>query len=252
MSLWRRIRDESAGAWRSLGYDLGRRPVEPAGGPDVTSTGMSTFPGSLVDIPVSQPEIDARPPRRFVAVTTFCLLAALGAGGSYLAATSVFAEQPSATADSPAAAPAPGSGADEDEAGMGSGPVTARRAQTVPPVEPAAGTAAGVAGDQAVAGATAPRAAAATQPGRTAPKPATGPAGPADCDCVTPPVPTPTAPSVTPSAGVSPSPSETAVDPSADPGTSGEPHPSADPSESTTPAPDSSTSDRRHHRRHRH
>lgn len=50
MSVWRRTRNEVAGAWRSLRYDLSRRP-EPgvtraaAPAPDVTSTGMSTFGG---------------------------------------------------------------------------------------------------------------------------------------------------------------------------------------------------------------
>ena len=50
MSLWRRTSTEMAGAWRSLRYDMGRRPSEPpAGGPDVTSTGMCTFGGQAWD-----------------------------------------------------------------------------------------------------------------------------------------------------------------------------------------------------------
>ena len=106
MSLLPRIRAELAGAWRSVGYDLGRRPAPPVSvsGPDVTSTGMNTFPGSLVNLPMGPPETDARPPRRFVAVTAFCALAAIGAGGSYVAATTVFAGEPAAVTQ---AAPGP-------------------------------------------------------------------------------------------------------------------------------------------------
>ncbi|MBG0563432.1 hypothetical protein [Actinoplanes aureus] len=252
MSLWHRIRDESAGAWRSLRYDLGRRPVEPTGGPDVTSTGMSTFPGSLVDLPVSQPDVDARPPRRFVAVTTFCLLAVLGAGGSYFAATTVFAEQsPGSPGAPPAAAPATGSGS--DEAGLGSGPVTAGRPRTTPAV--AAGGAAPVAAGPAGQPATTIPVAGDTPSQRPAPRPATRPADP-ECHCPTPPAPTPTAPSATPPRNAGPAPSGTSAEPSAEPGNSGEPGPSANPSGSAEAVPNVSPSagdsGHHHHRRNRH
>ncbi|MEU8661865.1 hypothetical protein, partial [Actinoplanes philippinensis] len=103
MSLWRNVRAETAGAWRSLCYDLGRRPESRRGGvPDVTSTGMSTFPGSLISLPAEPVAEPARPPRRFVAVAAFCALAAFGAAGSYLMATTAFAGR---MTDPPAAVP---------------------------------------------------------------------------------------------------------------------------------------------------
>ncbi|MFC7532668.1 hypothetical protein [Actinoplanes sp. GCM10030250] len=261
MSLLRRMRGEVAGAWRSVNYDLGRRPDEPVDGPDVTSTGMGTFPGSLVDLPVSPPETDARPPRRFVAVTAFCMLAVLGAGGSYFAATSVFAEEPAGVPENrPAAAPAPVEINGQDEGtgaeGMGSGPGKIVRPGTVPPVDPVTGRVTDApAAQPAGTPGKAPRVAGVTRPGR----PATRPADP-ECHCATPPVPTPTVPSATATTGTpgtgSPSPSETSGSPSTDPSNSGNPGPSVDPSGSAPVATDGTgrwrDGDRRRRYRHHH
>ncbi|HET6531081.1 MAG TPA: hypothetical protein VFH03_10780, partial [Actinoplanes sp.] len=96
MTLWRRTRTEMAGAWRSLRYDLGRRPEPlPARGrepePDVTSTGMSTFGGvtgsSAPAYPPAQPGYrePARPGRALTAVGAVLTLAVVGVAGSYLA-----------------------------------------------------------------------------------------------------------------------------------------------------------------------
>ena len=79
-----------AGAWRSLRYDMGRRPSEPpAGGPDVTSTGMNTFGGTQWDFARSRPRCrsPAGRPRRAggpLLVSAFGLLTVLGAAGAYL------------------------------------------------------------------------------------------------------------------------------------------------------------------------
>ncbi|MFC3988802.1 hypothetical protein ACFOZ6_10025, partial [Actinoplanes siamensis] len=104
MSLWRRIRGELAGAWRSVRYDLGRRPPEHPGGPEVTSTGLTTFPGSLMEWRTAEPVTDARPTRRFLAVAALCLLALAGAIGSYLL---VARGLPAASQDPVAGAPLP-------------------------------------------------------------------------------------------------------------------------------------------------
>ena len=265
MSLLPRIRAELAGAWRSAGYDLGRRPAGPSltGGPDVTSTGMNTFPGSLVDLPVSRPETDARPPRRFVAVTAFCALAAMGAGGSYVAATTVFAEEPAGVTQ---AAPGPdradGSLIVPDEENgsdaMGRVPMSAGRPRTTAP----AGDVARDTARRATAGpagrgvATAPPVAVKPPPSAPAgrrtvvvPSRASGPASP-ECHCLTPPVPTPTSLPGGPAAPPSPSPSpaESSASPS--------PDPSRTPRETASPSPDagrsSGAADRRDRRHHRH
>ncbi|MDI6097961.1 hypothetical protein QLQ12_05020 [Actinoplanes sp. NEAU-A12] len=244
MSLWRNVRGEMAGAWRSICYDLGRRPAERDPGPDVTSTGLNTFPGSLVDLPAGPPETDARPPRRFVAVTAFCALAACGAAGSYIVATTAFAGRMSDT--TVAAAAPPGGHEAQDEAirggmaGMGRVPQTPGRQRAVP--TPTVTATSGAVGVAVPPQATATRSAARAGTGRTAggtTKPVT--VDP-ECHCETPPVPTPTAPS-DPSASASVS---------ASPAASDSPSPST--SESLSPAPDgiapSADSDR-HHRRHR-
>jgi hypothetical protein len=87
LSILRAARREVAGAWRSLRYDIHRRPGtadSPADGyPDVTSGGLSTFGGPLAEGMDFDP-FD-RPPRRLVAVTAFGALALAGAAGSYLA-----------------------------------------------------------------------------------------------------------------------------------------------------------------------
>jgi hypothetical protein len=83
MNAWRRTRNEMAGAWRSVRYDLGARrdqaDEEPVG--DVSTTGMDTFGGAL---PTGHPIAPAsRPHRRMVAVGAFGALAVAGAAGSY-------------------------------------------------------------------------------------------------------------------------------------------------------------------------
>ena len=252
MSLWRSVRGEMAGAWRSICYDLGRRPAGRDTGPDVTSTGLNTFPGSLVDLPAGPPERDARPPRRFVAVAALCALTGCGAAGSYLVATTAFAGRMSDTTVVAAAPEQPGTAdraADGGTVGMGRIPQTPRRQAT--PAAPAAGTAG--TGAAAVAapggpagGVVAPPRAAARPPARTGPTGTTGgtagvPAEP-ECHCETPPVPTPTAasePSAPAPVSVSPSPS-------------GSPSPSA--SASLSPAPEATApgadGDRPHRRPH--
>lgn len=234
MSLWRRTRSEVAGVWRSLRYDLGRRPAEPpAEGPDVTSTGMCTF-GGLADLGEPSSQISPagrRPPRRAVAVSAFGLLTVVGAAGAYLAVVnglgSLLNEQSAAAGTLP---PVPAATSDS---GIGSGPAVRRRphARIAPAPAPA------------------PTAAGRTAPGlaRTMVAPPARPVGPVRrtkmaspaCGCGQPPVPTPTAPTSSPS----PTPSETAS-------TSDSPAPgesSATPGESPEP---STSAEGRHHRRH--
>ncbi|GGN91446.1 hypothetical protein GCM10010112_77650 [Actinoplanes lobatus] len=219
MSLWRNVRGEMAGAWRSVCYDLGRRPAGRDPQPDVTSTGMSTFPGSLVDLPGEPPRTDARPPRRFVAVTAFCALGLTGAAGSYLAATTTFAGE---MAERPSAPPAVAAPLPPDEvepvggvAGMGAVPVAReRRPRVVTKITPTS--------VRSTARTTAP----------TTRRAVTRPPTPG-CDCETPPAPTPTA-----------APSATSAEPdiSASPSASGSVSPTPDISEP------SGDSDRRHRR----
>jgi hypothetical protein len=209
MSLWRSIRGEMAGAWRSIRYDLGHRPGRDTGAvPDVTSTGMNTFGASLVDLPGEPPEIDARPPRRFVAITAFCALAACGAAGSYLVATTAFAGRMTDAPPPAVAAPPPPAAETEagtgGEAGMGGVPAAPRKPRTTTPpatVRPPSPTPAAI---PATKVATSRNARPAAVPVSRSP----------ECDCETPPVPTPTVPSssvpvsASPSAEVSPSPAE--------------------------------------------
>ncbi|GIE54948.1 hypothetical protein BJY16_003222 [Actinoplanes octamycinicus] len=243
MSLWLRIRAELRGAWRSVKYDLGRRPAEPADGPDVTSTGLSTFPGSLMEWRTVPPETDARPPRRSVAVTVLCLVAACGAIGSYFLVTrglsTAFADQTvaaPATAAAPAEPPPPPV---QPTARLGA--VTHPR--STHPRTTAADPARGPAHQPAQQPAGRP-AAAVAEPGATVPG---APARPRrtstpECDCVTPPVPTPTAPSPVGSTPPPVVPSTSAPAPTA---SSGSPSASTDPS-----AGQDGSGDRR--RRHRH
>ncbi|MBB2941661.1 hypothetical protein FB565_001365 [Actinoplanes lutulentus] len=264
MSLLRRIRGEVAGAWRSVGYDLGRRPSEAEPAEirelDVTSTGMNTFPGALVDLPSSPLRTDATPPRRFVAVTVFCLLAMSGATGSYFVATSIFsaptgnvAESAESAPQAAAERPIPVDQAAGGEAGMGSALRPAGKPRTTPPS--ASPTVAGAAGTVGTAGAAGPQkpvakvtrgvpadaAAPATsrqeRPTTVAPERTRITESP--CDCMTPPVPTPTAQPV----GTSPSAS---VRPSEKPDNSTSPAPSG----SVGPAP--SDAGDGHHRRRAH
>ena len=234
MTLWRRTRNEVAGAWRSLHYDLGRRteqPPPPAGpAPDVTSTGMSTFGGLTGYTGPSEayPE-PARPRRRLAAAAAFVALAVAGSAGSYLAVVTGFGgllhgdsaaagERPLAAAGRTGGAAATGADA---TSGLGRGPAAAAApdvtaAQPVPPQRPAAPD-------------TEPAAARPAQPARQPVR--AGTPTREDCDCLSPPVPTPTAPpspspSPSPSDSASPSPSESESsdpgDPSADPAASGD------------------------------
>jgi hypothetical protein len=224
MSLWRNVRAELAGAWRSLRYDLGRRPeARGATGPDVTSTGMNTFPGSLAGLPAEPMADAARPPRRFVAVAAFCALAMCGAAGSYLVATTAFAgrmtDAPAAPPEAavapmpprfepPAATPTGGS------AGMGGTP---RRPHTTSPAPPSPAPVT-----------TTTHIVVQPAPTRENTRPATPVTGSPDCDCDTPPVPTPTVPepsesiSASPGGPAGPSPS-VPVEPSPD-GSAWTPH----------------------------
>jgi hypothetical protein len=219
MRLWRRARNEVAGAWRSLRYDLGRRPASdtaagatPAG--DVTSTGMSTFGGvPAADLRTGY-DTHPRSPRRTTAVAAFGALTVVGAAGSYFAVVNglgaVLGERPAGAQAYPLAAAAPpGETPPVADANSGMGHGSAPRA---------AGTTAVAVPTRAVAlPGTAP-APARTTPRRTEPARPGTPTG-EDCDCLTPPVPTPTAPpppSPTPSAGdpPDPEPSPTTATPS--------------------------------------
>jgi hypothetical protein len=214
---------------------------------------------------VGRPETDARPPRRFVAVTAFCALAAIGAGGSYLAATAVFAEQaPAVTqaapgpdratgtligsrddgnasrAEKPGGAGKPGAAGTGQPRGagrpardaMGSVPMAAGRPRTTKPAAVAEVTPPVAAPPVAVKPAPGDRRPVA------APPRATRSASP-ECHCLTPPVPTPTSLPESPSAPASPAPATTPAGPSA----------TASASPSATPS--SSTGDGHHRRRHR-
>ena len=198
MNLWRITRTEVAGAWRSMRYDMGRRPAEPPAGdagPDVTSTGMSTF-AVAVDNATGAP-------RRLVAVSAFGLLAVTGAAGTYFAMAgglgSLLSEKPAEPRPYPLAAAAPpaaGSAA-ASTAGLGRGPAI----DTGPaaPAPPAAGpVVAAAATPAAVPGRTLPRSPR-VMPERAKPVP------PRPCACPAPPVPTPTEPDPSPSASQSPS-----------------------------------------------
>jgi hypothetical protein len=222
MSLLRRTRGEMAGAWRSLRYDLGRRPAEPpADGPDMTSTGMSTVGGHLlVEEPPTGHERHRPAPRRAVAVSVLALLTVVGAAGAYLAVVnglgSIAPERPAA-ADTFPIRPAVSANAE-----IGSGPArrTARRAAP---------------GTVGVAPSAAQVEAAPLRPLPPLPAPAS-PASPVrttkptstECRC-NPPVPTPTAPTSSPS----PTPS---ADPSGPWETPAPGEPSATPDESAEPS----------------
>jgi hypothetical protein len=210
MSLWRRTRTEVAGAWRSLRYDMGRRPVEPAAPPttgmDVTSTGMHTFGGPVGDLTGTYDEDLPRRPRRLAAVSAFAVLALAGGVGSYFAVVhglgpALAGEQPAhAPADAPAAVK-PAAARPAENEGMGRGKPVLAAPQVVRTTVPPA-------------------------PVAVTPVPATHQTKPAtECDCLHPPVPTPTAPSgspsPTPSASATASPSASAT--SASPSASGSP-----------------------------
>jgi len=230
MSLWRRTRNEVAGAWRSLRYDLGRRADERAEshptGPEVTSTGMSTFGGPVADhLPTGYDDGFPRRPRRIFAVSAFGALAVLGAAGSYFAVVnglgSLLSEKPAAAEAHPyplTVAGTPPAG-DQSAAGLGRGTVPGKRAPVLAAPAPVT-TAPAAAGNLGAVPTPAP-----PRPRHTAPSRPTGSADP-ECDCRTPPVPTPTAaPSTSASAPATASPS-----------------PSASESASSAPSPSDSSS----------
>jgi hypothetical protein len=244
MTLWRRTRNEAAGAWRSLRYDLGRRAEQPppAGPvPDVTSTGMSTFGGVTGHTgPAERYAEPARPGRRLAAAAAFVALAVAGSAGSYLAVVTGFGgllhgdsaaagERPLASARRAGDPPAGGT---EAISRLGRGPAAAapdgRTARPVPP-------------QRLAAPATVPPAA------RPAPPPPQRPARPGTptregCDCLNPPVPTPAAP---PPSSPSPSPADSASPSPSESESSDPTGPSADP----TAAGDDPAEGRRGHRR---
>jgi hypothetical protein len=210
MSLWRRTRTEVAGAWRSLRYDMGRRPVEPPAPPttgmDVTSTGMHTFGGPVGDLTGTYDEDLPRRPRRLAAVSAFAVLALAGGVGSYFAVVhglgpALAGEQPPHPPADALAAVKPAAARPAENEGMGRGKPVLTAPQVVRTTVPAAVV-------------------------PVTPVPATRKTKPAtECDCPHPPVPTPTAPSgspsPTPSASATASPSASAT--SASPSASGSP-----------------------------
>jgi len=230
MTLWRRTRNEVAGAWRSLRYDLGRpepgaqAPGRSAGRaaehPEVTSTGLSTFGGSgvLRGLRTSAGADGAEylpRPRRLVAVSTFGALAVVGAAGSYFAVVngigSLVGDEPTGTDPYPLAAEAPrGSESELSNSGLGRGTASLPdqvpvATETVPGLIRILPT--GSAAPAIVPGAAQPR------PQQTTVERTTPATRPTTCDCLTPPVPTPTMPAPVPtphSPSAPPSPSATA------------------------------------------
>jgi hypothetical protein len=259
MTLWRRTRTEMAGAWRSLQYDM-NRPDQPAGfagdgrhavREEVTATGMSTF-GGVTGLRTTAGHEHAR--RRLVTVTAIGTLAVAGAGGSYLAvahgAGAPGGGEPGAE-PYPLAAAAPGAAHSNQGLGRGSAPEL--------PV--AAGEPAATLDRQPLADTirVIPTTVATTAvPGRTTRTPApvrtrtakveggaTPPAEPTPCDCLTPPVPTPTA-APTHQAPTAPEPTPTES-------TSDTESPSAEPVDDPTSAGPDDSGDRGHDgRRARH
>lgn len=236
MTLWRRTRNEAAGAWRSLRYDLGRRePGRHAPPPrrgarrgavhqDVTSSGLHTFGGSLGLRPYPRGGPDVRRTRRLVAVSTLGALAVAGAAGSYFAVIggvgSLTGTRATGVEPYPLVAQGPPGGErEQSNSGLGRGSAqvpdpaptgTRPRRVAAPPTRDAAVAV-------VVPSATTPA------PGRTiveSPPPAPVPT---DC-CPNPPVPTPYEPPPSESPGASPS--ET-PDPSATPSSSRTPDPAA-------------------------
>lgn len=141
MGVWRRTSTEMAGAWRSLRYDMGRRPFEPpADGPDVTSTGMNTFGGGTsgdlgpewcgpdpAEMPVAgrmpKPRRRERSPWRTMAVSGLGLLTVAGAAGAYLFAVNGLVPMRDA---GPAAAGTVPPATTTAESGLGGSPRTTR------------------------------------------------------------------------------------------------------------------------------
>jgi hypothetical protein len=222
MSLWRNARDEVAGAWRSLRYDLRRRceADTPDDASESTGTGLDTFGGQAFTSLNSGRDESDRPSRRLVAVSAFGLLALVGAAGSYFAVVNglgaLLAAEPSRAAAYPVAAEAgPGTeatGRQTPTSRLGYG--TTLAPIPAPQAEPRRAKATGSPAPEAP-----PAARLTTTPSRTVPP------VPPPCPC-SPPAPTPTfpgrgsteyptaAPSTSGSPSVSPS---TSASPSASP-----------------------------------
>lgn len=157
----RNVGREVSGAWRSLRYDLTRRPA-----PQVDDA-----PTDLI-----YPEYEPvhRPRRRVLAATTFGALSLVGAAGTYFAVVNGLSALASEETAPPNRLPVVAGTASPTPTARGVAPVpSATPSRTVPP--PAGGAAPTTTG-RAVLGRAPAR------PG--APRPT--------CACVTPPVPTPT------------------------------------------------------------
>ena len=235
MRVWRRTRTELAGAWRSMRYDLGRRPAEPpADGPDVTSTGMNTFGGAAFDFgpePIEMPVAGRMPeprrsPKRAVAVSSLGLLTVVGAAGAYLVVVNGLLPMRD---EGPAAA---GTVPPATTAAIGRSPRVPRKGTGTKRADPAPVVTRAVVPPLPLPPAPAPA------PRKVSPIRTRKPTNPI-C-CVNPPVPTPTAPASSPSPTTS-----TPPEPTTSPSASGDPshNPSESPEPRKSPKPG-------HHRRH--
>ena len=251
MTLWRKTRTETAGAWRSLNYDLGRRDGEPSDvgdrspdGRDVTSTGMNTF-GGVAESVAHHGDLGGyrRSPRRAVAVAAFGTLAVAGAAGSYFAVVNglnaLLTDRPATAGPYPLAIGDTTADQVSSNAGLGKGAGGPAAAAPVVAVPPAA-TAAGVPVTTTTQPAPRLPAVTRTAPARPGPQPTDA------CDCDSPPVPTPTsAPSTTSSTTPTPTDSGPASPDPTDSSAAPEPTDSA----SSAPSNDPSANSRRGHRR---
>jgi hypothetical protein len=177
----RRVGREVAGAWRSLQYDMARRPESASA--DVTT-----------DVLYPEYEATERPRRKLLAATTFGALSLAGAAGTYFAVVTGLGALPAdEPAGQPHALPAVAPSSSETElpqqpaARPGTPPATAQvGTTTVTPRKPS------------------PR------PVRPGPGGVARPVPSPTCACVTPPVPRPTSP---PPVVTSPDPSPTPTTP---------------------------------------
>lgn len=95
MSILRIVRDEAAGAWRSLQYDLDRRGTE-----------APRYPGYEWYEPATEDISGAvRPPRRLLAAGAFGVLALVGAAGTYVTVANSLDSVLNADAPAPRTAP---------------------------------------------------------------------------------------------------------------------------------------------------
>ncbi|BCB87999.1 hypothetical protein [Phytohabitans suffuscus] len=188
----RNVGREVSGAWRSLRYDLSRRPARPV---DDAQT----------DLIYPDYEPENRPRRLVLAATMFGVLTLVGAAGTYFAVVnglSALASEETAPPDRLPAVAGPAASPTPSARGVAPGPSPAP-SRTV--VAPAGGTGPSPSG-RAVLG-PAP-----TRPARPSPT----------CACVTPPVPTPTSP---PPVVQTPDPPASSSPPAPTPSASPEPTP---------------------------